>query len=44
MYRLEAALTPQINSALMHTLQHVEDPESFNERPEWTLGQICFTE
>lgn len=43
MYRLEAALTHQINSALMHSLQHAEEPESFNERPESSLGQICIT-
>lgn len=44
MYRLEAALTHQINSALMQSLQHIEEPESFNERPGSSLGQICITE
>lgn len=42
MYRLEAALTHQINSALMCSLQHAE-PESFNERLESSLGQTCIT-
>lgn len=41
MYILEAALTHQINSALLHSLQHAEEPQNFNERPEFSLGQIC---
>lgn len=32
MYRLEAALTHQIKSALMHSLQHAEEPESFHKK------------
>lgn len=43
MYRLEAALTHQIKSALMHSLQHAEEPESFHKRPEFSLGQKCIT-